>query len=199
MGPLVVDIETSGYFEDLAEPVQEYLIEREGRYAEDKDPYLEVANSLPLNPALGTIVSIGMWLPEEGRGAVLVNNQTSEIKSSIAFERYNEEIAVFYGSEPEILREFWKKADEKAGQRRGAIVYPIVTFNGRSFDGPFLMLRSIIHGIQPTRNLVGYRYSLREHCDLQEVLTFLGSLDWRYRYSLDFWCHQFGIKSRRKT
>ncbi len=78
MGPLVVDIETSGYFEDLAEPVQEYLIEREGRYAEDKDPYLEVANSLPLNPALGTIVSIGMWLPEEGRGAVLVNNQTSD-------------------------------------------------------------------------------------------------------------------------
>ena len=47
-----------------------------------------------------------------------------------------------------LLREFWKLVRE-AGT--------IVTFNGRGFDGPYLMIRSAILGVEPSRNFVPYR------------------------------------------
>jgi len=72
----------------------------------------------------------------------------------------------------------------------------LVTFNGRSFDGPFLMIRSAILGVTPTRNLVPYRYSFQDHCDLAEVLSFYGV---RQRNSFLFWCHQFGIASPKQA
>src|SRR3989344_5787477 len=51
--------------------------------------------------------------------------------------------------EEQMLREFWRVADS----------YDIfVSFNGRSFDVPFLFIRSAIHGIRPTKNLMAGRY-----------------------------------------
>ncbi len=71
-----------------------------------------------------------------------------------------------------------------------------VTFNGRTFDCPFLMLRSAILGIKPTRNLLPYRYSANEHCDLMEQLTFYGIFR---KFNLDFYCKSFGIKSSKAS
>lgn len=202
MGPLVVDIETAGQFHELTQPVQEYLIEREKRRMEEAgegaDPISRSIDNLPLNPAAGIIVSIGMWLINEEKGLVLVNNVNDQTKHPTGHTHYDEQVVVFYGSEARILEVFWAKVIEKAGTGGRRATYPIVTYNGRMFDGPFLMLRSAINGVRPTRNLIGYRYNLQDNCDLMEVLTFMGALPWQHRYSLDFWCHQFGIESPKQ-
>ncbi len=202
MGPLVIDIETAERFDNLALPVQEYLINREKQRMDQSDeiddPKEKVIEMLPLNPAAGTIVAIGMWLVNEDRGLVLINNELDEETNPSGYTHFDQETVVVYGSEQKILEVFWAKLVEKAGYGGRNAKYPIITFNGRLFDGPFLMLRSAIYGIKPSRNLVGYRYNLNDNCDLMEALTFMGALSWQHRYSLDFWCHQFGIESPKQ-
>jgi predicted PolB exonuclease-like 3'-5' exonuclease len=89
--------------------------------------------------------------------------------------------------EPTLLAEFWSDL---------ARYDQFVTFNGRSFDGPFLMIRSAILGIRPTKNLVPYRYSSSPHCDLLDQLTFYGAVR---KYTLDFYCRAFGIPSPKEA
>jgi predicted PolB exonuclease-like 3'-5' exonuclease len=55
------------------------------------------------------------------------------------------------------------------------------------------MIRSAQLGVRPSRQLVGYRYDLSDHCDLAEVLTFQGTV--RENYKLDYWCRRFDIES----
>jgi hypothetical protein len=68
-----------------------------------------------------------------------------------------------------------------------------VTFNGRGYDGPVLMIRSAQLGLRPSRQLVGYRYDLSDHCDLSEVFSFHGST--RENFKLDYWCRRFDVES----
>ena len=85
----------------------------------------------------------------------------------------------------EILEKFWdivKTYDQ------------VITFNGRGFDAPYLMLRSAVHKIRATKNMMGYRYDYKEHCDLMEQLTFYGATR---KFSLDFYAKFFGIKSSK--
>jgi predicted PolB exonuclease-like 3'-5' exonuclease len=92
--------------------------------------------------------------------------------------------------EAALLRTFWSQLARS--DRRGA---RLVTFNGRTFDGPFLMQRSAVLGVAPSRNLVPYRFSFNEHCDLLEVLTFFGAVP---KVSLDYLCRAFGIETPKK-
>ncbi|HEX7572953.1 MAG TPA: ribonuclease H-like domain-containing protein [Bacteroidota bacterium] len=85
-------------------------------------------------------------------------------------------------TEEEMLTEFWKAA---TGFHR------LITFNGRLFDCPFLMLRSALLGIPPSRNLLPYRFSAREHCDLLDQLTFYGATR---KFTLEAYCRGFGIE-----
>ncbi len=87
------------------------------------------------------------------------------------------------GTEREVLENFWKTIPHYA---------QFITFNGRTFDCPFLMLRSAMLGIKPARNLMPYRYSAAEHCDLLEQLTYYGAFR---KFNLDFYCKSFGIRS----
>ncbi|HEY8449868.1 MAG TPA: ribonuclease H-like domain-containing protein [Bacillota bacterium] len=176
--PLVVDIETVGMnWDDLDPAVQRYLLER----ARNEEERQAVPERLGLHPATGRIVAIGLWRPDQDRGGVLVEGPADH---EAGWQPFEDGALIFRGPEERLLREFWRYVSEGAGT--------IVTFNGRFFDGPYLMLRSAMLGIAPTRNLVPYRYSFREHCDLAEVLTFhrLRPLE-----SFDFWCRQFGIAS----
>jgi 3'-5' exonuclease len=67
-----------------------------------------------------------------------------------------------------------------------------VTFNGRGFDCPFVMARSALLGVKPSRNLMGNRYAVNDHCDLLDQLTFYSAMR---KFSLDFYCRAFGIRS----
>ena len=85
-------------------------------------------------------------------------------------------------SEKEMLESFWRIA---------ARVDQFITFNGRNFDVPFLMMRSAMLGVKVSRNLMGYRYG-DEHIDLLEHFTFYGATR---KFNLDFYCQSFGIES----
>jgi predicted PolB exonuclease-like 3'-5' exonuclease len=87
-------------------------------------------------------------------------------------------------SEAELLRSFWHLADAAD---------LIVTFNGRGFDVPFLVTRSLILGVPARVDLLSSPFSLRPHLDLYRLLGHghggLGST------SLDVTCWALGIES----
>jgi len=90
-------------------------------------------------------------------------------------------------SEPELLRAFWALASRAE---------TVVTFNGRGFDLPFLITRSLIHGIPTRVDLMSQRqYALRPHLDLFELLTQRG----RGPSKLDVICWALGIESPKEV
>jgi predicted PolB exonuclease-like 3'-5' exonuclease len=93
------------------------------------------------------------------------------------------------GSEKQILEKFWQFFDDDSR---------FISFNGRQFDGPFLMIRSAIHGVVPKRDLVGYRYGYHPNCDLREALNFFGTTNSRqFKFNLDLACKTFGVETSK--
>ncbi len=69
----------------------------------------------------------------------------------------------------------------------------IVTFNGRGFDIPFLIMRSAILDVTPSRHdLMGQRFASYPHCDLLDQFTFYGVTR---KFTLEMYCLAFGIDS----
>lgn len=178
MSRIIFDIETAGRrLEELEPPVREYLL----RYASSDEERKEVDESLSFYPLTGEIVAIGMLNPDSGRGAVYFQNTGEPV---LPFEE--EGILYETGSEEEILRKFWE-AVKSYGR--------FITFNGRGFDCPFILVRSAVHRIRPLRDLMPNRYG-DTHIDLFDQLSFYGSM--RKKFSLDMWCRTFGIKSPKE-
>lgn len=177
MARVVVDIETIGAdFDGFEAKIQEYLL----RYDKTDEEREETKKKLGLSPLTGEIVTIGMFNPDSGQGRIFFRNREEE---AVNFEEKG--LRFESGTEEEILKKFWQLL---AGFDQ------VITFNGRSFDAPFLFLRSAKLGIRPARNLFGYRYESQRHCDLLDQLTFYGATR---RYTLDFYAKFFGIKSSK--
>ncbi len=176
MPKVVFDIETVGAdFESLDETAKEYFM----KFAETDKEKEDAKNSTSFFPVTAQIVAIGMLEVETSKGFVYYQNGGGKP------EKFTESETVFVsGSEKEVLNNFW--AQMKNYQQYG-------TFNGRTFDCPFLMLRSAINNVRPSRNLMPYRYSFAEHVDLSDQLTFYDAM--RRKFSLHMWCQAFGIKS----
>ncbi len=178
-GTYVVDIETIGVpWKSLDEKTREYLQGRAPTEAEKES----VPHRLGLSPGTGRIIVIGMQNLDNGKGGVFV-----EGKSKGWVDGGPKGFSRFDGDERELLTEFWRMV--KGGKR-------IVTYNGRQFDGPFMMIRSAMLGIMPSKNLAGYRYAVDPHCDIADLLKFQGAV--RSSYSLDYWCRRFGITSPKE-
>ncbi|HBH61083.1 MAG TPA: 3'-5' exonuclease [Nitrospiraceae bacterium] len=175
---IVIDIETIGKdFDSFDETTKEYLL----KYAETEDDVKAAKEGLGFSPLTGEVVAIGMLNPDTGRGAVYY--QSPDVLQEPLEEEGIEYVA---DTEPGILRRFWETVRHYD---------QIITFNGRGFDAPFLLLRSAIHKIEPTKELMPNRYNL-SHCDLMDVLTFYGAV--RRKFSLHMWCRAFGIKSPKE-
>ena len=175
MNRVVFDIETLGFpLESLDEERQAYLL----KFAKTEEERVEAIQRLNLNPFTAQIIAIGMLNPDSNQGKVFYQAPKQE-------PTFSEDGLVEFVpcSEEEMLQEFWKTMSHY-GQ--------FITFNGRTFDCPFVMLRSAILGVKSGRNLLPYRYNANEHCDLLEQLTFYGSFR---KFNLDFYCKGFGIKS----
>lgn len=175
MGRIIFDIETAGYdFDSLDPAVQDYLL----KWTETPEDIQKVKESLSFYPNTAQIIALGMLNPDTNKGRVFYQSPTQKIES------FEEEGILFQSaSEPQILTEFWNTI--KSYDR-------FITFNGRSFDCPFIIIRSAIHQIKPTRELIPNRYS-DVHIDLFEQLTFYGAS--KRKFSLDMWCRTFNIKS----
>jgi len=175
MARVVIDIETIGQSIDSFDEVQkEYLF----KFAESDAKRIEVIQNLSLYPTTAQVIAIGMLNPDTNRGKVLF-----QADEKLDYFSADGLIQFYSGNEKEILEIFWQDI---------ARYEQFVTFNGRGFDCPFLMLRSAILQIKPSRNLMPYRYDATIHCDLLEQFTFYGTLR---KFNLDFYCKAFGIES----
>ncbi|MBT4120993.1 MAG: 3'-5' exonuclease [Candidatus Magasanikbacteria bacterium] len=185
MKTIVFDIETIPVdFDTLDEAQKKYLL----KFAENEEDEEKAKERMALWAPTNRIVAIGMLSVEGERGAVYF--QAGENPSADAQDREDfEEGKIKYscGSEKEILEKFWK-----------AISYAnrFVTFNGRGFDCPVLMLRSAMNNVKPTRNLMPYRYKTDFHVDLLEQMTFYSA---SRKFNLDFYCKAFGIESPKSS
>jgi DNA polymerase elongation subunit (family B) len=182
MRRIVLDIETCGYpFESLSESQQEYLL----RYAEketDPDKKQEQTDQAirytSLYPLTAKCVAIGIYDIDKNKSFVYYESEEAE-------EWFSEDEQIHYKglTEAEMLKSFWKIIE---------VTDQVVTFNGRNFDLPFLMIRSAMLKIKPGKNLVGNRYDKKSHIDLLEQFTFYGLTR---KFNLDFYCQAFGIES----
>lgn len=179
MNKVVFDIETLAYpLEQFDEKQQEYLM----KFAKTEEEKVEALLKMNLTPFTAQIIAIGMVNPDSNQGKVLYQAPKSEPWFS------DDGLVEFVSSsETEMLEEFWKTISHYS---------QFITFNGRTFDCPFLMLRSALLGVKPSRNLLPYRYSATEHCDLLEQFMFYGAFK---RFNLDFYCKSFGIASPKSA
>lgn len=174
---VVVDIETVGVqFDSLDPQAQEYLL----KGARTDEERALVPEQLSFSPLTGYIVAIAMLNPDSDKGVVYYQTPGIEAKE---FEK--DGVLYSSGTERDILQKFWTAL---------SFYQQIVTFNGRSFDGPFLMVRSAVSKIRPTRNLVPNRY-WDDHIDLYDRLGFFGAT--RRTMTLHMWCQALGIKSSK--
>jgi hypothetical protein len=175
MNKVIFDIETLGFpLESFDQETQTYLL----KFADSEEKIEDVKKNLNLHPLTAQVLCIALYNPDTKQGKVFYQSDKKE-------DYFSSDAACHYlsGTEKEILQNFWdviKKYDQ------------FITFNGRSFDCPFLMLRSSILEVPSTRNLMPYRYESKVHCDLLEQFTFYQV---SRRFSLDFYCKSFGIES----
>lgn len=178
---IVFDIETVGFnFDTLEESQQEFLL----RYAEkEKDEELreekidEAKRYISLYPFTAKVVCIGMLRTDTGSSMVLFEGEDKE------WENEEEQIKYKAFSESEMLSQFWEYVSKAE---------KVISFNGRYFDIPFLMIRSAINKIKPSRNFLRNRYDHKAHIDLLEEFTFHGLIK---KFNLDFYCKSFGVES----
>jgi DNA polymerase elongation subunit (family B) len=186
---LVFDIETVGAdFDSFDETTQDVLtkwIKKEsGSEEEYKESLKELKEGLGFSPLTAEVIVIGTLDYEKNQGGVYFQAPGENIpdftEEGIKFKQMTEK---------EMLEHFWKEIAPHYQE--------FISFNGRAFDGPFLMIRSAYHGIKPTKNLSESRYFYQQrtcvHTDLADQLTFYGNL--RKKGSLHLWSRLFGIKS----
>ena len=189
MPTLIFDIETVGEdFSAMDETTKESLtrwIKREAySEAEYASQLQDLEDGLGFSPLTGQIVAIGVLDAEREKAAVYYQ-PSGEGKEIIEEEGCKYEAL----SEKDMLTKFWGIARQYD---------TFVTFNGRSFDVPFLWTRSAVHGVKPTKNLMANRYLSSQpwnakHVDLFDQLSFYGSV--RRKGSLHLWTRAFGIES----
>lgn len=91
-------------------------------------------------------------------------------------------------TERDLLRAFWALA---------ANAEVVVSYNGRGFDVPFMVARSLILGVPVRVDLLSNRFGLRPHLDLYQVLGHGGRE--RGPASLDVVCWALGLTSPKEA
>lgn len=190
MAKLVFDIETSALpLEEFDDAQQEYLFRDAGKLADElarKTRQAEIQQQMNLWPFTAKVVCIAMLNLDSCRGQVLFMADDFEPDAdeagAVEFVPCMDEV--------ELLTAFWDVAKHYES---------VITFNGRSFDVPFVYLRSALLNVPISRkDWLGYRFQTEPHCDLAEQLTFYGVSGREgaaRRFNLDFYCKCFGIES----
>jgi hypothetical protein len=175
---LVVDIETAPLVDVRTLPPT--LVEEVTRVAKDKE--WPIDKVLALNPLFSRVVSVAVGDATKDGGTVMLAPDASHLQSLAAqAPSWLRPMA-----ETDMLASFWALAAAAEG---------IVTFNGRSFDLPFLRTRSAILGIAVTYDLLSQKpYEHWPHLDLYALLS--GGSGFAARpMNLEAACFAFGIDS----
>lgn len=186
---LIFDIETVGEdFDSLDKATQDNLTQWIRKESAGDEEYAvaleELKNRLGFSPLTAEIVVIGVLDYYKNQGVVYFQAPGEK------HEEFSENSITFkQATEKDMLHKFWEGAEQYGY---------FITFNGRGFDVPFLMIRSAVHDIRPTKDLMKGRYLYQQspdaiHIDLQEQLSFYGAL--RKKGSLHLWSRVFRIES----
>jgi 3'-5' exonuclease len=186
MATLIFDIETiseawESFDEITIKSLTRWLEQDAKGKAEYEKELHQIKQQLGFSPLTGSVVSLAMYDLERRLGAVYYVGDGSHESWTEAGFTFKER------SEKELLEDFWE----------GALSYDVfVTFNGRAFDIPFLLHRSVVNDVRPTVDLLGSRYLTRQvlpyQVDLLDELTFYGAMK---RQSLHLYCRAYGIES----
>jgi hypothetical protein len=171
---MIFDIETvpAADRRELPQTVAESLARHTERMNSDE------AKVMGLSPFFGKIVSLAVGDADDDSSIMVfvVPPDGREIEDAPDWMRPVSEV--------ELLHAWWALA---------AAAETVISYNGRGFDVPFLVARSLIHRIPARVDLLSHRYSLRPHLDLYRALTHgeraLGPS------SLDVVCWGLGIES----
>ena len=183
MPKLIFDIETRGFNSKELDPIIKENLIKSAKSDGEREDILERTG---LYPVSGEIVAIAMLNAETNKGRVYfqapaLSNQNMPDNSLNNYKKSGLEYIV--ADEKEILENFWNDVQH---------YNQIITFNGRGFDCPFIIFRSIIHNIRPTRNLMPNRYYTNEHLDLMDQLSYYGAFR---KFSLEVMCQLFNIRN----
>jgi hypothetical protein len=146
-----------------------------GLPAAGEDPS-DTLHRMRFAPLTARTLAVAMLNPQTHRGKVWY-----EHPQGVPSHTEDGLVEVIPATEEVMLGEFWRAVTR---------FERLITFNGRLFDSPFLMLRSALLGIGPSRNLMPYRFSAKEHCDLLDQLSFYGATR---RFTLESYCRGFRI------
>ena len=187
MCTLIIDIETIGEEWSQIDAITQTLLKKPlERRADTPEEWIrevdDMQSDLGLSPLTGSIIVLGLYDLERAEGALYYVPRTG---TSHPADSRVDGFTCKARSEIMLLREFWEGAQEYD---------TFVTFSGRNFDLPFLLHRSLAHGIRPTRELMKYRFLSQQsapfHIDLMDELTFYGAMR---RQSLHLFCRAYGI------
>lgn len=191
---LVFDLETVGLaLEQFDEAQQEYLL----RGTQTEEEREKKIRELALSPLCAKIVCVGLSILQgngehwtvEREGALVLDEAIGDGEQHK--QTAESGLSLSYCNEKTMLASFWKMLQH----------YPnihLVSFNGRGFDAPFLMLRSAVFHIRPSRNLMGgTKWNYRDHTDLADELSYFGyqTSGPLRRFNFDFYARAFGIPS----
>jgi len=193
---IIFDFETVALpYDDFDEAQREYLV----RGAATDEEKQKKIGEMALSPLTAKIVCVGLIILEETkdndlveifRGAFVTDDSLPD-GEYVPMPASTEHTKIVCCNERSAIQRFWNALDKyKNGH--------LISFNGRNFDAPFIMLRSALLRLHPSRNLMeGTRYNYRYHTDLIDELTFYerSSYGPMKRYNFDFYTKAFGITS----
>ena len=167
---LVFDIETLGKkFEELDEVEQDYLLNN----LEKAEPDKEIAkNKTALYSIFGKVCAIGAVDFNKNTGVVL---SLSDKDIQPENEKFTYKV---FKTEKELLEEFWKLTENYE---------QFVTYNGDTFDFPYLMIRSGINRVKMPFEIK--KWGSDKFIDLQNKIR------QNHGFKLEMLCKAFGIKN----
>lgn len=188
MKTLIFDVETVGEkLDDMDKTTYHELtrwIRETAKTEEEYNLELErIKNRMGFSPLHGEVVALGTLDESGGVGGVYFQAPEGGVED---FEQDGVKFKCM--DEKTMLEKFWEvigRYDAVAG------------FNSSSFDAPFLNIRSAVHGVTPSVNLMSNRYVTMQrgfkHIDLLDQLTYYGAM--RAKGSMHLWTRAFGIES----
>jgi predicted PolB exonuclease-like 3'-5' exonuclease len=170
MKSLTFDIETIPQRAPLSEIQQEELTKKINRYMarRPEEDEEEVKNLIMgTSPYFGEIVTIGLYFNDSD----------------------GDESTALIGDEEEILNRFWTILNKFKGV--------FVSYNGLTFDIPFILKRSMKYKILPTNRefLKTRRYTTYPHFDVKEVIADFNKYE---APTLHLACEHLGIPSPKE-
>ena len=180
MNTVVFDIETVGVdWDSLDDGQRAYLVKN----AKTDEERRLVPEWLSLWPMTGKIVVLAMQNVETGRGRVWYEKLDGRVEAKSEDGQFE-----FVGdTEAAFLEDFWKAMTK---------FERFVTFNGRGFDCPWMMLRSAILGLKPSKN-PWVPLPLRPHVDLRSAHASAPAAGTR-EIQPRLFCEAFGIASPKE-